>query len=69
MREVHYVKYACSYCGKEFDSKFWCEQHELQEHKCNNCKHHYMVYCSELECALKAKGEKCNFEPMKDSDK
>lgn len=25
-----------------------------------------MVYCSELECALKAKGEKCNFEPMKD---
>lgn len=67
MREVHYIKYACSYCGKEFDSKFWCEQHEEETHKCNLCKHSYLVYNSELECALKNKGEECKFESRKGS--
>ena len=63
MREKWIVKYVCSFCGKEFDSKFWCEQHEEEKHKCELCKHHYMVYCNELECALKYKGEACHFEP------
>ena len=62
MHEITYVKWACSYCGKEFDVKFWCEQHEKEYHKCNLCKHSYLVYNNELECALKDKGEECKFE-------
>ena len=63
MHEKHYIKYVCSYCGKEFDVKFWCEQHEKEQHKCYFCKHHYLVHCKELNCKLKDEGNKCNFEP------
>lgn len=65
MREKTYVKWVCSYCDKEFDSKFWCEQHEKEMHKCNLCTHSYLVYCSELNCSLKDKGEECKFEEKK----
>ena len=64
MHEKNYVKYVCDYCGKEFDAKLWCEQHQKEQHLCHLCKHHYIVYCSELECALKEKGQSCNFEPI-----
>ena len=60
-------EYFCDHCNRKFYSFWECKRHEKEKHVCNKCKHSYLVYNSELECALKNKGEECNFEPRKGS--
>lgn len=66
MHEKTYVKWVCDYCGKEFDVKFFCRQHEKEQHKCETCEHSYYVYCTELNCARKDKGQECSYQVKKE---
>ena len=41
MKEVLIHYWECEYCGKHFDTKWECDFHEINVHKCPICKYSY----------------------------
>jgi len=65
--EIQITKYKCTYCGKLFDTYYWCREHEKDEHLCRMCDHSYYVYGCEFNCELLNNGKKCRYKKKKES--